>query len=105
MLGAAQVQESLPKAAPNIDAALPGASRTLAAALHLEMALMHQHYRQAAAAQAQLDHAAAALGVSVSVTGKAWRGGSCLVEQLSACAVFIVPAFGRDLLQALRPVQ
>ena len=44
-------------------------SSLMAAALHLELALVHQYYRQAAAAQVQLDQATTALGVSLSVTG------------------------------------
>ena len=65
-----QVQASLPGARSQLEDMQPGAGSAMQAALHLEVAMVHQYYRQAAAAQSQLDQAAAVLGVSLSVTGK-----------------------------------
>ena len=64
-----QVHEGLPDAKAHMEAIQPGSGSLAQAALHLEVAMVQQYYRQAAAAQSQLDQAAAVLGVSISVTG------------------------------------
>ena len=76
-----QVQANLHGARSQVETFQPGAGSVVQAALHLEVAMVHQYYRQAAAAQSQLDQAAAMLGVSLSVTGK-WLLGMLPAPQL-----------------------